>query len=141
MIEIDDNIKIDEADVQFKYSRSGGPGGQNVNKVSTKVTLLYNIAESDALSAEQKDMIYQRLGTRINKEGVLRVICQKYRTQRANRDEAIRRFALLISKAVKKKRPRTRTPIPKSAVEKRLAEKKRKSRIKELRSKDIDIDN
>jgi ribosome-associated protein len=85
MIEIKKNIFICEDELVFKASRSGGPGGQNVNKVNTRVTVFFNVANAKGLSEEQKKQILKRLATRASKEGVIRVVSQRYRTQKANR--------------------------------------------------------
>jgi ribosome-associated protein len=141
MLEINDDLELSEEYLQFQYSRSGGPGGQNVNKLSTRVTLLYDITGCTDLTDDQKSLIQNRLSTRINKDGVLRVTCQKYRSQKANRDEAIERFIKIIADALTIKPARTKTSIPKSAKRKRLQSKKQRGKLKQLRSKDIDFDD
>ncbi|HMC82356.1 MAG TPA: aminoacyl-tRNA hydrolase [Candidatus Polarisedimenticolia bacterium] len=90
MIEIRDGLAIREEELRFTASRSGGPGGQNVNKVSTRVTLWFDVAGSPSLTAEQRSLIRSRLATRISKEGVLRVVSQQTRSQAANREAARR---------------------------------------------------
>ena len=133
MVEIKKGIVISEDELVFKFSRSSGPGGQNVNKVSTRVTLFFNIENSTALSHHQKRLIKTRLSTRISKDGVLRVVSQKFRTQPANKRAAIERFTELVSQALTGKPPRTKTPVPKSAKLKRLKNKKFRGEIKKLR--------
>jgi len=137
MIEISKDLTINESELEFTFSRSGGPGGQNVNKVSSRVTLLFDVANSPSLSDSQRQRLMTKLRTRINSEGVLRVICQKYRNQSANREEAINRFADLLRLAVKRKTPRKKTKIPLAAVEKRIEEKKHRSQIKQKRTRKI----
>ena len=134
MIEISKDLTINENELEFTFSRSGGPGGQNVNKVSSRVTLLFDVANSLSLSDIQRKRILIKLQTRINNEGVLRVICQKHRSQSANREEAIIRFTDLLHQALKRKTPRKKTKIPAAAVEKRIEEKKHRSRIKQKRT-------
>jgi ribosome-associated protein len=85
MIEINRNLSIPEHELSFTTARSGGPGGQHVNKVSSRVTLWFNVAESPSLSAFQKRRIMSRLATRINQRGELRVVAQQHRSQIANR--------------------------------------------------------
>jgi len=125
---------IDEKYFVFKYSRSAGPGGQNVNKLNTRVTLLFDVPNCPDLSRLQKQRILEKLAPRIDKTGRLRVISQKYRTQAANRKDAIARFASLLAQALKTKRRRIRTAVPRAANERRLAKKRRKSEVKKLRT-------
>jgi ribosome-associated protein len=139
MIKINQSTVINRRHLVFRYSRSSGPGGQNVNKLNTRVTLFFDVPGCPDLSREQKERIIKKLGARADKTGVVRVVCQKYRTQNANRRAAVEKFTELIKNALKTKAYRIKTTVPKSADEKRLAEKKRKSEIKKFRRKpDID---
>ncbi len=133
MVEIDGHLTIPDEELSFEFSRSGGPGGQNVNKVSTKATLLFDVSASPSLTDEQRSRIMSRLRTRITKAGVLRVTSQRHRTQRANREAAVERFAELLREALRPRRPRRRTRLPKAAKERRLLEKKRRSELKRRR--------
>lgn len=134
MISITDEIRIDEDKIIFKASRSGGPGGQNVNKVNTRMTLLFDVAGCAGLSDAQKRRILTRLATRANKSGVVRVVSQKFRTQKANRRAALDRLQELLKEALKIRRPRKKTRVPQRAHRKRLEEKKRRGALKRLRS-------
>ena len=89
MLRINDALSIDETELDYEFARSSGPGGQNVNKVETKVTLKFDIEASRSLSAEQKGRIAERLRTRITKDGVLRVTSQRHRTREANRKATV----------------------------------------------------
>ena len=134
MIEIKRNISICEDELVFKFSRSGGPGGQNVNKLNTRVTLFFDVANTTSFSDEQKKRILKRLATRADKDGVMRVVSQKYRTQKANRRVAIERLVELLREALKKKPVRKKTKVPERAKQRRLEEKKRRSMLKQQRA-------
>ena len=134
MIEINKNISIREDELVFKFSRSGGPGGQNVNKLNTRVTLFFDVTNASGFSDVQKKRILQRLATRTDKNGVIRVVSQKYRTQKANRRVALERLVELLREALTKKRVRKKTKVPKWAKQRRLEEKKRRSTLKRQRT-------
>lgn len=135
MIFINEKLSIREEDLRFTATRSGGPGGQNVNKLNTRVTLLFDLVNTTSLDEHQKERISQRLANRINKEGVLRVVSQEYRTQAANRQAALDLFVRLIASALKRRRPRRKTKIPRSVVERRLRNKNVRSQLKRSRRK------
>jgi len=137
MIEITNDISISEDELIFKTSRSSGPGGQNVNKVSTRVTLLFDVASCDSFSDVQKQQILKRLTTRANKNGVVRVVSQKFRTQKANRTAALERLCQLLREALKTQTMRQQTKVPKYAQQQRLEEKKRRGLLKQQRAKKI----
>ncbi len=135
MIKITGSLAIPENEISFTASRSGGPGGQNVNKVSSRVTLLFNVTESAALSEEQKHRILAELATRINKDGLLRIVSQRTRSQDNNRTDAIERFAELLRRALTPKRLRIKTRVSAAAKERRLDKKKKRTVIKQARTK------
>ena len=135
VIEVNGRIVVSEEELIFKFSRSGGPGGQNVNKVNTRVTVLFDVADSARLSDEEKKRILKRLATRANKGGVIRVVSQRYRTQKANRAASVERLGELLRGALKKKAARKKTVVPYAARQRRLEEKKQRSTLKRQRAK------
>jgi len=140
MIRINDEVAVDEADLRFEFARSSGPGGQNVNKVETKVRLLFDLGKSRSLSPEQRARIEEQLATRITKEGVLHVTSQRHRSREANRRATVERFAELIAGALEEEEPRVRTRTPRVQRKRRLESKRRRSQKKALRSRPDDDD-
>lgn len=120
-------------EITFQTTRSGGKGGQNVNKVETAVLGYFNVNGSQILTDEQKAMVIEKLSNRINNEGMLFVKSQTYRTQLENKDEVILKINELVTKALEKKKKRKPTKISKAAKEKRFESKKIKGEIKEGR--------
>ena len=129
-IEIMPGVEISESELSFQFTRSGGPGGQNVNKLNTRVTLFFDVAGCATLTDEQKNRILKKLSTRADKAGVIRVVSQKHRTQSANRSAAVEKLIELLRGALEKKRVRRKTTITRGAKEKRLSAKKQRGALK-----------
>jgi ribosome-associated protein len=112
-------------ELQFQTSRSSGPGGQNVNKVESRVELRFRVPDSQLLSDEQKQTLLQKLASRLTAEGELLLVAQEDRSQLRNRETALRRFHELLTKALHKPKPRKATKPSKGAVRQRLEAKKK----------------
>jgi ribosome-associated protein len=134
MIHIMDGLLIPEGEISFTASRSGGPGGQNVNKVSSKVTLAFDVQNSTALSAEQKQKIMGKLATRINSDGILQIVSQRTRSQELNRKDVLERFSDLLQRALTPQQPRVRSRVPAAAKRQRIETKRKRSLTKRARS-------
>ncbi len=122
-------------ELRFRTARSGGPGGQHVNKTSTKVEVLWNVARSKCLTDAERERLLAKLSTRIDARGVLRVTSTDSRSQLQNRETAIERINETVRTALRVPKPRKKTRPPKRAVEARLAEKKKKAEKKEGRQR------
>lgn len=135
MIEITPTLSIPDDELTFETGPSSGPGGQNVNKVETRVTLLFDLAASPSLDDEQRALITEALATRINRHGVLRVSSQRHRSQAANREEVVERFADLLRQALTRDPERRPTRKPRAVARRRLKAKRQRSQTKKLRSR------
>jgi ribosome-associated protein len=129
------NIPDLSSEFQFLTSRSSGPGGQNVNKVNSKVELRFDVQNSSLLSDDQKDILLKKLATKITSEGILSVVSQRDRSQLVNKEDTIEKLYLLIEKALKPVKPRKNTRPTKGSVERRLTTKRIKAEIKQNRQK------
>ena len=141
MIRITDQLSILEDELKFTASRSRGPGGQHLNKASTRVTLRFDLANSPSLSPDQKQLLQERLPTRISKQGVLRVVSQKTRSQAANRKAALERFVELLQQSLELRPERKPLRMPSAATEKRIADKKRRGHLKRERGRKISLED
>lgn len=127
------NLLSIQTELTFKTSRSGGSGGQNVNKVSTKVLLEFDVLNSKFLDDEQRAIIQSKLENKINSEGILQIVSQTERTQLKNKKIALEKFNLLISNCFLVRKERKATKVPKAVKEKRLSDKRIKSELKRWR--------
>lgn len=129
MLAVNSTVSIPESEISYTFSPSSKPGGQNVNKVSTRVTLHFDLEGSESIAESDKAMIREKLAGRINRQGILRVSSQKFRTREANRKTALGRFLVLLAEALERQPVRKKRPVPRSVREKRLEDKKRRSRL------------
>ena len=137
---INPKLTIPSDYLNISTSRSSGPGGQHVNKLNTRVSIFFDIPNCLCLDEDQKHTLLTTLKNRIDHQGVLQVSSQQYRSQTANRNAALERLAELIAIALKPKRKRKKTQIPKRAVRKRLEDKNVRSMTKKLRSRIRDME-
>lgn len=137
MIEIVPGVGVSEHELTFSFERSPGPGGQNVNKTATRVTLHFDVTRSLSLTGVQKSQVRRALATRINQDGVLRIASSKERTQLANRRAAVNRFIELLAEAFKTPKPRKQTQPTAAAQQKRVDAKTRRGAVKRLRQSSV----
>jgi ribosome-associated protein len=129
----DGGVRIPVAELTYRATRAGGPGGQHVNTSSTRVEVTWNVAASAALTEEQRALLMRRLASRLDGSGVLRLTSARTRSQARNKEDVTERLEALVARALEPPKPRRRTRPPRAAKEKRLREKKKRSETKELR--------
>ncbi len=134
MIRITDTISIDNSELEESFVRSSGPGGQNVNKVSSAVQLRFDVRRSPSLPNDVAIRLMRLAGSRVTKDGVIVIVAQAYRDQARNRAEARERLVELIRQAAVKPTPRRATKVPKAAKKRRLEGKRHRGDIKKMRS-------
>lgn len=133
LLRINDELAIPLAELDYSATRSGGPGGQHVNTSSTRIELTFDVGASPSLSDAQRARIMERLATRIDGAGILRLASAASRSQHQNREDATARLARLLADALRERKPRRRTRVPRAAKEARLQEKKKRSEVKRRR--------
>ena len=141
MIPVTSQLSIPGQELRFHASRSSGPGGQNVNKVNTRVTLYFDVRRSPSLTAGQKSLISRKLKTRINKEGVLYLYAQRAASQALNRADVLEKFCRLLREALTPRKIRKETRTSQRSIEKRLDQKKQRGRLKQLRNQPVRVDD
>jgi ribosome-associated protein len=133
MHRVTDNVSIDDAELEESFVRSSGPGGQNVNKVSSAVQLRFNVRASPSLPNDVAIRLMRLAGKRLTKDGVIVIVAQSHRDQARNRADARERLFDLIREAAVKPVPRRATKVPKAQKRRRIEGKKHRGQIKSLR--------
>ena len=137
-LRVNRSLAIPAAELDYRFSTSGGPGGQHANKVSTRVEVLWNVDRSSVLGPRQRDRIRSKLRHRIDSEGNLRLTSDAQRSQMRNREDARKRLAKLVADALVPPKRRVATKPHRTAVEKRLQAKKQRGELKRRRRETFD---
>jgi ribosome-associated protein len=140
ILHINDNVIIPLNELSFRFSRSSGPGGQHVQKSSTRVELLFDVVNSPSLTERQQAQVLERLGGYVDSEGVLHLVSQSERSQLHNREEVVARFQALMQRALKRRKRRRPTKPTAESIKRRLREKQRRSEIKRKRGQVRDLE-
>lgn len=130
VVEITRRVRIPSSEIELSYARSGGPGGQHVNKTSSKVILRWSVRESAALSDEDRALLEEKLASRLTESGELLLSSNTHREQGRNLDEVVARFGAIVREALRREKKRKKTRPSKRARQRRLDEKKRQSQRK-----------
>jgi ribosome-associated protein len=134
-IPINRRFSLPRSELEFRATRSGGPGGQHVNTAATRIQLTWDVGASPSLSERRRQILLSRLSGRIDQQGVLRIVVDTHRSQHRNREEAVERLAALLADALRPRKKRRPTRPPARAKEKRLKEKKHRGEVKRLRGR------
>lgn len=140
ILRINDEVEIPLSELSFRFSRSSGPGGQHVQKSSTRVELLFDVANSPSLSDAQRSRVLKRLASHVDTAGILHLTSQSERSQFRNREQVISRFRSMMREALKRRKRRRPTRPSAESRERRLRKKKERSQIKKGRERVRDYD-
>ena len=135
ILEVTPNLRIPLAEINFRFVRSSGPGGQHVNKTSTQVELTFDLAHSPSIREDDKLWLMQRLSSRLDREGVMQITAQEHRSQLRNKTEAVRKLVQILSDGLKRPKRRKPTKPTRGAKEARIASKKIHGAKKKARSR------
>jgi len=128
-------LRVPRAELTYRATRAGGPGGQHVNTTATRIELWWNVDASSALDDAQRATLKEQLATRIDGEGSIRIVASKHRSQHQNREEATARFAAMLARALTPRKPRRKTRPTRASKERRLQDKKQRSEVKKQRER------
>lgn len=134
MLKVTESITLDEGELRFRFVRASGPGGQNVNKVATKVQLRFDAAHSESIPDEVRTRLLRLAGRRATSEGIVIIEANRFRSQERNREEAVQRLINLLRRASERPRSRKKTSPTSASRERRLEEKHRRGEIKRMRT-------